>query len=143
MIIDAQLLFAQAQAVTASAPSTNVVDLGSNREVGVSAGMQTVINVVASAAAAGAATVQVQLQAATDSGFSAPINLAQTDVIPVASLVAGYSAYLPTPVTVGVNYRYLRIYFNVASGPLTAGSFTAEMVYGVQANRPYAAPYQA
>jgi hypothetical protein len=143
MFIDAQLVFASSQAVTAAAPSTNVIDLGSNREPGVSDGLQVYLGVNQTATAAGAATVQFQLQGATDSGFTTPIILAQTDAVPVASLSAGYVNYIPVPLTIGVNYRYLRVNFNVGTGPLTAGSFTAEMVKGAQANRAYAAPYQA
>lgn len=143
MFIDSQLQFAQNQAVTASAASTNIVDLGTNREPGVSDGLRVFNTVSQSATAAGAATVQLQLQAATDAAFTAPIILNETDMLPVAQLTAGFTAYVPVPITLGVNYRYLRMFYNVGTGPLTAGAFTSEIVTGPQANRAYPAPYQA
>jgi len=134
MMQDAFLQFSAAQAVTASAASTNVVDLGIARDLGKGEGMQVDIRANTACTAAGAATVTFQIQQADDAGFTSNVQtLAQTDAIPIASLTAGAS--IPMKIDRTSPYparRYLRLYYSVATGPLTAGSFTAGIVKDVQ-----------
>lgn len=133
MYTDAFLQLSAAQAVTASAASTNIVDLGSARDLGQGEPLEIDIRVGATVTAAGAATVQFQLQTASDAAFTTPYTLVQTDAIPKASLAAGAS--IPLHVDRASPYaplQYLRLYYNVGTGPLTAGTFTASIVKSVQ-----------
>ena len=130
MIIDKQNMVASAQAVTASAASTDYIDLGAARDLGLSMGLRMHVVTNTTATAAGAATVQFQLQFATDAAFTTPVIVSQTDAIGKAALVAGASFVLPIPP--GSQYRYCRVYFNVGTGPLTAGAFTAFVTTALQ-----------
>lgn len=132
-IIDAKNVLGTAQAVTVAAATTDILDLGApgkdafgNSQVHDKfTGRQLFLNMVvtASATAAGAATMQLSLEGADDSGFSTnKVVYLLSDNIPKASLVAGAKFRFPIP----GNYRkrYLRGYFTIGTGPLTAGNFT-------------------
>jgi hypothetical protein len=139
MYIDRQNLFGQDQAVTASAASTDYVDCGNARDIGNGTPLEILVLVTEAAAAAGAATVQVALQSDDNPSFSSPANLVMSDAIPKASLLAG-TEILRVPVPAGCE-RYLRLYFTVATGPLTAGKFTSGLVPLRQSNLAHASGY--
>lgn len=141
MYIDRQNLFGQDQAVTASAASTDYIDLGSARDVGNGEPLEVLVLVTESATAAGAATVQVAVQTDDNSSFSSATNLVLSDAIPKASLTAG-TEVLRVKVPHGTE-RYLRLYFTVGTGPLTAGKFTSGLVPLRQANIAYASGFTA
>lgn len=134
MYQDALLQLSAAQAVTASAASTNVIDWGTARDMGIGSDIEIDIRVGTAAAAAGAATVQFQYQTADDAAFTTNVQtVVQTDAIPKASLVAGAS--IPLHVDRSSPYaarRYARLNYVVATGPLTAGTFTAGIVKTIQ-----------
>lgn len=135
MLMDKSLQLATAQAVTGSAATTNYIDLGSARELGASPHQSILVTVDTAATAAGAATVTFQLQCDSSSSFSAPVTVIQTDAIAKATLVPGYQLILPLPF--GLNKQYVRVNFSVATGPLTAGAFSVNVITGVQANKAY------
>ena len=58
-------------------------------------------------------------------------DVAVTAAIPKATLVAGYQHIIPMPTKLR---RYCRVYYTVATGPLTAGTFSAQIVTGIQQN---------
>lgn len=129
MIQDNNLQLSSAQAVTASAASTNYIDLTGPGEQGLDNLHVCITCNVSAASGGGAATVQFQLQNDSSSGFGTKVTVNETDAIPQASLVAGMAPiYLPVPP--GTTKEFLRLNYNVASGPLTAGSFTASIVHG-------------
>ena len=134
MIIDALTRVSNAQAVTASAASTDYIDLGASRTLPETT---LAITVDEAAAAAGAATVAFEIQSSDDSAFATFTTVAKTGDIGKAALTAGRSPiYLKAPEgqTPG---RYVRVYYTVGTGPLTAGKFTAAFVAGAQDNRHY------
>jgi len=141
MYIDRQNLFGQNQAVTTSAASTDYIDLGAARDVGNGTPLEILVLCTESVTAAGAATVAVALQSDDNASFSSPANLVLSDAVPKASLVAG-TEMLRVPVPYGAE-RYLRLYFTVGTGPLTAGKFTSGLVPIRQANTAYASGYVA
>ena len=141
MYIDRQNLFGQDQAVTASAASTDYIDLGSARDIGNGERPEILVLCTQDVTAAGAATVTVALQSDDNSSFSTPINLVLSDAIPKASLVAG-AQVLRVAVPYGTE-RYLRLFYTVGTGPLTAGKFTSGLVPLRQANVAYATGYTA
>lgn len=139
MILDSTNLFSNQQAVTATANSTNVIDLTTARDLGPGREANVFIAVTQDAAAAGAATVQFALVAADSADLATnPVVLLQTDAVGKAALTAGTQvlrAAVPTSRSHGK--RYLGITYTVATGPLTAGKFTAGLALDLQANIAY------
>lgn len=140
MILDKGNLVSSAQAVTSSAGSTDVIDLSQARAIGDGEELEFFVNVDTAATAAGAATVTFQVQTDDNSAFSSPTTVIQTDAIPKATLVAGYQIKISLPVG-ATPERYLRLYYSVATGPLTAGAFTAGLVLVAQNSRAYPSGY--
>lgn len=132
MYIDKALQVSNEQAVTATAASTDVIDFGqTNSDAGMTDQLSMVITVDEAATAAGAATVTVAVQDSADnSSFS---DVAVTAAIGKATLVAGYQHVIPMPTKLR---RYCRVNYTVATGPLTAGKFSAQVVTGIQQNVP-------
>ncbi len=141
MYIDRQNLFGQDQAVTTSAASTDHIDLGAARDIGNGQPLEILVLCTEAVTASGAATVTVALQSDDNSSFSSPANLVLSDAIPKASLVAG-TQVLRVAVPYGTE-RYLRLFFTVGTGPLTAGRFTSGLIPQRQASVAYASGYVA
>jgi hypothetical protein len=130
MYIDKHLQVSNEQAVTTSAASTDVIDFGqANPNVGLDDRSNMAITVDESATAAGAATVTFSVQDSADNSTFADV--AVTAAIGKASLAAGQQVVIPMPTKLR---RYCRVYYTVATGPLTAGKFSAQVVTGIQQN---------
>lgn len=144
MITDAILKVSTAQAVTASAVSTNTIDGGAAGYANFG-DLQMLFMVDTTAAAAGAATVTFQIIGSAAANLSSPVVLAQSDAIPKAELVAGrhiavafpgrWNGLTAAPRYIGANYL-------VATGPLTAGAFSADVVQAVQSRKETIYPAQ-
>ena len=130
MILDANTLFSNAQAITASAGSDNAVDAGADRDVGGGRPVEVFAQVVEDFATL--TSLKVGLQTADDAAFAAPVTLQETAAIPAASLKAGYQFALST-LPKGCR-RYLRLYYTVAGTAATAGAVTAGLVLDRQSN---------
>jgi hypothetical protein len=141
MYIDRQNLFGQDQAVTTSAATTDHIDLGQARDIGNGGALEILVLCTEDVTAAGAATVTVALQSDDNPSFSSPANLVLNDAIPKASLTAG-TQVLRVAVPYGTE-RYLRLFYTVNTGPLTAGKFTSGLIPQRQANVAYASGYAA
>lgn len=136
MILDKQTRLADEQAVTAAAATTNYYDASAARDLGIHDGpLQVVITCTETVTSGGASTVQFQLQCDDNTSFSSAKTVVQTDAIAKATLVAGYQLFLPVPI--GLDERYLQVYFNVATADLTAGKFTVDITPSVQKNKAY------
>jgi hypothetical protein len=132
MIIDKALQVSNEQAVTSSAASTDVIDTGQvTSDLGATGQLALVITTDEAATASGAATVTFSLQDSADNSSFADV--AVTVAIGKATLVAGYQHVIPLPTRLR---RYIRAYYTVATGPLTAGKFSAQIVAGFQQNVP-------
>ena len=122
MILDAQNIFSTSQALTATAASTDTIDLGANGDLG-RANMRFRAS-VATAFASGT-SVQVILQTDDNSAFSSAVALYTGPAIAVASLTAGaVIADIPLPST---TERYLRVNYVVVGTP-SAGAVDAFLV---------------
>ncbi len=147
MFIDLQTKFSAVQVVTATAISTNVTDLRQANtpllaDEGISGPeMWLVISVDTTATAAGAATVQFSLESDSTADLAtSPTVHYLSAVIGKASLVAGFTAVriqLPS----GDYERFLGVRYTVATGPLTAGAFTAFLTPDVARNVSYPAGF--
>jgi len=143
MIFDKKLQLSNAQAITASAASTNVIDFGDNGRVyGASADINMdqgkgtpvplliqVVETFDTAAEDGTLTIAIQLDS-TDT-FT-PDKSISLGTYTEAELVAGFQIpfdYIPK----GVNYQYMRLYYTVGgAGNFTAGKITAGVTAGNQ-----------
>lgn len=149
MILDATLLLSQNQAITVTAASTGTIDLSGagignpaperfgvqstvfGEDIGIGDGMSppVVTCIVGTAfAAAGAGTLQVQLQEAIDDGTNNPgtwVTSLETDTLSLAQLAAGAKIAEMTvpPRAPGQAFpRFIRLNYVVATGPMTAGT---------------------
>lgn len=132
MILDKQLTLSDAQAITATADSTNVINAG---QAGANNGadVDLLCEVEDAFTAAGAATLTVSLVTATDAAFTTPVTLVTTAAIPKATLVRGYQipiSFLPANLL-----QYFKLVYTVGTGPMTAGTINAGLVLGRQTNR--------
>lgn len=137
MITDKLLMFSEAQAVTATAASTDVIDLGpidgTRRDIGVGYPLEFWTLVNTTATAAGAATVNVQLQTSPDNSTWSTIS--SSGDLALSALVAG-KRIVSQKVPAGVQ-KYLRVNYVIGTGPLTAGAFTAGINLDVDNNTAY------
>ena len=137
MILDKNLQFDPlATAITATAVSTNVIDLLNAREIATDqyGGFPIVtITLGATFTAAGAATLTVQVQGSVDNVTYTLLD--QTDAIPKANLLIGTVLRIPLgklqPQSVGLS-RFYRLNYVVAAGPFTAGTIEADLVIGAE-----------
>lgn len=135
MILDSQALFSDAQAITVTAASTNYFDKGVAKIFfGKGRRVQLFIQVTEAFAAAGAATLRIDLEQDDNAAFGSPTLLytaAPGGVLTIgkATLVAGYYVAFPLQGLADTE-RYIRLNFTVATGPMTAGKLTAGLVLG-------------
>jgi hypothetical protein len=143
MITDKLNTFSAAQAVTATAASADVLDLGplthgnTRRDIGAGEPIHLVVTALTTATATGAATVNFQLQTSDDNSTWG--TLYDSGAVGLTDLAAGKQ---PVAVAVprGVR-RYLRVNYVVGTGPLTAGSFFAGLVKDAQDTAYYASGF--
>lgn len=138
MIFSQNNLLSDAQAITTTAASTNVIDLGPIapgivRDIGKGKQIPLLIQVVEDFAAAGAATLTIALQVDSVENFASPKTVWSTTALALADLVAG-KVIVPEYVTRGTDERYLRLNYTVATGPMTAGKIMAGVTMGNQSN---------
>lgn len=135
MILDNDLLFSDAQAVTATAASSNYYDTGplftgnTGRNLGVSDHLYFSISVdVAMTDSGSDSTIAVSLETDDNTSFSSVATVATLVTIP-ALAAAGTKYFVKVPIATTVPYeRYLQIKYTTANGNLTTGSFTVAIV---------------
>ena len=145
MILDMQSLFSDNQAITATAVSTNVVDLGATeapvnraaptnpvliKDLGKGEPTPILIQVTEDFDALTSLNIAVQVD--TVEGFGSPTEVLSVDVV-LADLVAGYQTpiiWVPTK----VNQRFMRLNYTVTGSNPTVGTVLAGLCMGVQTN---------
>jgi hypothetical protein len=124
---------ATGQAVTATANSTNVVDLSLARDVGEGEDLYVQFTVGTAFTAGGSATLTPTIVVSAADSLTTPTTIATAGTIAVATLVAGYSfAVRLNPQIASLGLRYLGAIYTVATGPMTAGTITADIVTDIQ-----------
>lgn len=132
MILDSTLKFSADQAVTDTAVSTNVIDLGVPcRDIGIGETVPLRVSVTEPFATLTSLTVAVETS--DTENFASSEVVIQTGAVPVASLVNGY-AFNINEVPKGVVGRYMRLNYTVAGTTATAGKITAGITAGNQNN---------
>ena len=129
MYWDGHCEFSDAQAVTASAASTNLYDaradgLGAGEPIQVHASVQTTF--------VGITSLSVALQSSDGTGFGTSTTHWTGPAIALASLAAGYRFNVPAVPSNGD--RYWRLYYTVVGGAGTAGKIDAGLVHTKQTN---------
>ncbi|QBF27159.1 hypothetical protein EXN22_16215 [Pseudomonas tructae] len=151
MYVDKQLEFSDSQAVTATAISTNVVDLyprgnavntNVTRDIGVGEDVYLVVQTDTTATAAGAATVTVTLESSSTADLATTPTVHYSSAANALAALVGSTTLLAIKLPAGQYNRYVGVRYTVATGPLTAGAFSAFITKDVQAFRAYAKGYQ-
>lgn len=136
MLLDGELQFSNRQAITGTAASTNVIDLGDTgtrpwsgakltRDIG---GWCNDLLIQVTQDFTGGTSVQVQIQTDDNAAFSSAKTVGQTAAVPVADLKAGYRFSLHD-FPIGTSERYVRLNYVVVGTP-TAGTITAAVAAG-------------
>jgi hypothetical protein len=146
MILSAELLLSDDQAITSTAASTNYIDRGApGTPHGAAAaldndwapGQPVPFEVLVNEAftAAGAATLTVDLEMDDNTSFSSATTVLTSGAIGKATLIIGYNCFAGLYLPEGITERYLRLNYTVATGPMTAGKITAGISGGRQTNQ--------
>jgi hypothetical protein len=144
MILDSQLEFSDAQAVTATAISTNVYDLftegvggaasgfspNTRLDVGAGEPIWLIVSTAVTATDSGSdATLTVSLVTADNAALSTNAETVYTTSALAFAAFATAGTRLVAVRLPAYNYRrYLGVNYTVAAGPLTAGAFDAFLV---------------
>lgn len=143
MIFDATTLFSNAQAVTATAASTNIIDLGATgtvfggaaaltRDIG--KGREIAIRASVVESFNNLTSLTIGIETDDNAGFSSPKTVWNSPAYTVADLAAGAKLLLPDELPVGTDERYLRLKYTVAGTAPTLGRITAGVTAGNQTN---------
>ena len=154
MYVDSQIEFSDAQAVTATAISSNVYDLFSmglgggatdvtpNTRLDIGQGtdnLYLVVNTAVTATDTGNdATLTITLESADDAGLTTNAQVHYSSgAIAFASFATAGTTLVAIRLPSALYRRYLGVRYTVASGPLTAGAFDAFVTPTLQQNRIY------
>jgi hypothetical protein len=121
MIEDKALMVSTDQALTATAASTDYIDFGSDRDVGVH---PTKYLVVTSKAAPGGTspTIVISIETDDNASFSSASTIATTATLAAAAFASGTRVVLPLPFA---NERYMRAKYTLGG---TSPTFTVDAV---------------
>jgi len=124
-ILDAQLAYSDAQALTATAASTNLVDHGIDGDFGVGVPMVCVLSLdVAADGTTGDETYTVDLEADDNSSFSSAVTVGSATI--TRGDAAGTKYFINVPPSASTE-RYSRLNFTLAGTTPTA-TVTARLV---------------
>lgn len=137
MILDAHNLFSDAQAVTAAAASTNLIDLGAARNIGVGEPLFVVVCVDVVFTDSGSnSTLTVDLHGDSTTSFT-PDGLQTLFIIPALAAAGNVYAARISP-DFASNFRYMQLYYTPNNGDLTTGTLTSFITHDVQKYTSYA-----
>ena len=144
MIIDRFNEFSNAQAVTSTALSTDIIDLGptrssQRRDIGSGEELWLVVQTITAATDTGSdATLAVTLESADNEAISTNATVHfTTGALAFAAFSPAGTFLVATRIPNALYRRYLAVRYTVASGPLTAGTFSAFLTHDIQQFRPY------
>lgn len=140
MIFSLQQLFSNDQAITATANSTNVIDLGATgtvlggsnalvRDIGKGTPVPILVQVTETFLTLD--SLKVKIQTSHVEGFGEAYTANESEAILAATLVAGYMFTIQF-VPLEVDKRFVRLVYTVAGSNATAGKITAGIVAATQ-----------
>jgi len=141
MIFDNTLLFSDAQAITADAASTNVVDLGNTGTphggrklvADFGKGKKIPLFVFVTANFNTLTGLTISLQSDSVENFASPKEIA-SKTFALAELTAGRELSFPDALLEGTDERYVRLFYDVVGTNPTTGAITAGIVAARQTN---------
>ena len=132
MILDAELQFSDAQAVTAAAGSTNTIDLSQVRDIGTGESLYVVVAcTVAMTDASSDSTLTVALEGDSTTTFT-PDGTQDLFTFPATSAAGTVKIAKLDPGADPLQYQYIRLKYTPANGNLTTGSFDAYLTKDIQ-----------
>jgi hypothetical protein len=141
MFLDSELLFSNAQAVTATAASTNILDLGAAKDLGAGEPLDLFIqaSTVPTDDSGSDLTLNVALQIDSDAAFGSATTVwsrtfTMAELVAMVPTAGGMLSYVPGVFPWGSKERYARLYYTVANGTLGGGTYTAGLCKGKPAN---------
>ena len=143
MYLDAKNEFSDAQTVTSTAISSNVIDLGATntlKDIGTGQDVYLVVSTQTAATDSGSdATLTVTLESDSTANLatSATVHFS-TGALAFAAFSSAGSVLAAVKLPAGNYERYVGVRYTVGSGPLTAGKFDAFLTTDVQSWRAYA-----
>ena len=141
MILDAQLQFSDAQAITAAAGSTNTIDLTGVRDIGTGEAMYVVVSVdVAFTDAGSDSTLTVALEGDSTTSFT-PDGTRDLFIIPALAAAGNIYFTKLSPGSDPLQFQYIRLKYTPNNGNLTTGTVTAELVHDIAKYTSYAKGY--
>lgn len=143
MLMDIQNQFSNAQAITATAVSTNYVDLGAICNIGTGECLYLVLHITtAFTDASSDSTLTPSMEADNNTSFSSPATIRTFDVFAALTAVNTIRKYRLEPFTdSGLFERYLQLRYTVANGNFTTAAISSFLVEDVQAWKAYAVGY--
>jgi hypothetical protein len=135
MILDADLQFSNAQSVTATAVSTNVLDLSAIRNIGVGQPIYVVLNLAAAMVGAGA-IITVTSETDDNEAFSSATVSATLGVFAAVSPAGTKLVAAVDPDA--ANERFYRLRYTVSGGTLTSSQVDAYLSLAYESTQSYA-----
>lgn len=143
MIFDNTLLLSDQQAVVADAASTNTIDLlatgapfgGSPIVKDVGRSVNVPLAILVTEAFNNLTSLQIQVQTSPDNTTWTTIETGM--VVPLASLISGYSFKVINELPEGTNVRYVRLFYDITGTAPSTGKITAGVVTARQTNYSY------
>lgn len=128
MYLDKELLFSDAQAITAAAGSTNTIDLNEVRDIGTGHPLKIVLVVDTTFADSGSnSTLTVALEGDSTESFT-PDGTQDLGTIPALTEAGTKFEFYLDPGAAPLQYRYIRLKYTPNNGNLSAGAVTAGIV---------------
>lgn len=132
MIHDAQMLFSDAQAITATAASTNSIDLSAVRDIGTGESLYVVVQVdVAFTDSGSDSTLAVALEGDSTTTFT-PDGTVTLFTMPALTAAGALFYARLSPGSAPLQYRYIQLKYTPANGNLTTGTVTAFITHDIQ-----------
>lgn len=143
MIVDNTLVYSDSQAVTATAPSTNVIDVGAagtpfgavaalSRDIGKASEIPLYLSVPE--AFNNLTSLKISFQSDDAIGFGTANNVVAERTYALAELTLGARLPFPAEIPEGTTGRYTRLNYTVTGTAPTTGKIFASVVAGRQTN---------
>jgi hypothetical protein len=128
---------ATGQTITATANSTNVVDLLLARDIGEGEELYVAFT-VGTAFATGTSLTMAVIVTADPTSFGTPTTIGTSGAVAVANLTAGAMfAVRLNPQIASLGLRYLGVIYTVGGSNFTTGTMTADIVTEIQDGKKY------
>ena len=141
MYVDAQLQFSDAQAITADAASTNIVDLGASRDIGSGENIYLVVIVDVAMTDAGSDSA---LQIIVEGDSTATLTPDESFIaftIPAVTVAGSKFFHKLDPGQAALNLQFIGIQYTPTNGNLTTGSFTTFLTKNIDNYVAYASNF--